>query len=221
VSSAEAQLALTAATYKDAQYAISLSLANLDSAKLALSEATLKSPMAGTVASISGIVGQSTGGTQQTTSSLIVISKLDNLAIISNLDEEDISKIKVGQKIEAEFPSLGKTVTGSVTYVSQVAKTDSNGSVTYEVRMDFVDKDMSIIDGMNASIKFITKSVEGVVRVPNKAVKMVSGKSTVSYYDAAKNILTKEVTTGFTDGLNVEIVTGLLAGDKYVIVEIK
>jgi multidrug efflux pump subunit AcrA (membrane-fusion protein) len=116
---------------------------------------------------------------------------------------------------------LGKTVTGSVTYVSQVAKTDSNGSVTYEVRMDFVDKDMSIIDGMNASIKFITKSVEGVVRVPNKAVKMVSGKSTVSYYDAAKNILTKEVTTGFTDGLNVEIVTGLLAGDKYVIVEIK
>lgn len=173
------------------------------------------------VTNINGVVGQPTGGTQQTTTGLISISKLDNLALISNLDEEDVAKVKVGQTVEAEFTSLGENVLGSVSYVSPVAKTDSNGSVTYEVRISFEADDAKIIDGMNASLRFITKSVQNVVRIPNKAVKLVSAKSTISYYDSEKTVLTKEITTGFTDGQYVEVVTGLSAGDKYLILETK
>lgn len=127
----------------------------------------------------------------------------------------------VGQEVSAEFTSISKTVKGKVSYVSPVAKTDSNGLVTYEVKISFVADGGKIIDGMNASIQFITKSVQSVVKIPNKAVKLTNSKSTISYYDSSKNLLTKEITTGFTDGQNVEVVTGLSAGDKYVVVETK
>jgi macrolide-specific efflux system membrane fusion protein len=221
LSSAEAQLSLTSATYNDARYAVSSSFASLESARLALSEANLTSPINGVITGVNGVIGQPTGGTQQTTTGLISISKLDNLTIISNLDEEDISKVKVGQEVSAEFTSISKTVKGKVSYVSPVAKTDSNGLVTYEVKISFVADGGKIIDGMNASIQFITKSVQSVVKIPNKAVKLTNSKSTISYYDSSKNLLTKEITTGFTDGQNVEVVTGLSAGDKYVVVETK
>lgn len=215
--SAEAQLSLTSATYSDARYAVSSSLANLESARLALSEANLRSPMSGVVTSINGVVGQPTGGTQQAASGLITISKLDKLTIISNIDEEDISKISIGQAVESEFTSLGKTITGNVSYVSPVAKTDSNGLVTYEVKIDTQSDGAKIIDGMSANLKFVTRSVENVVKIINKAVKIIDGKSVVSYYDQDKKVLTKPVITGFTDGQYVEISSGMSAGDKYIV----
>lgn len=221
VTSAEAQLALTQATYSDAQNSVSSSLASLKAAKLALAEATLKSPIAGVVTSIDGTLGQSTGGTQQSTTGLITISKIDNVSLVSNVDEEDIMKVKIGQKIEAEFSSLGATVTGKIAYVSPVAKIDSNGLATYEVRSNLNLGETKIIDGMGASMKIITKSVERVVKITNKAVKIVDGKSVVSYYGSAKEILTKEIVTGFTDGQYVEVVSGLAEGEKYITTETK
>ncbi len=222
LSSAQAQLSLTAATYKDAQYAVSASLANLQMARLALGESTLKSPIDGVVTTVNGSVGQLTGGSQQSsTTSFITVSQIDNIILISNLDEEDISKVKVGQTIEAEFTSLGKTIRGTVKYVSPAAKTDTTGSVTYEVRMQLNDSTAGVIDGMTASIKFITKSVSDVIKIPNNAVKMINGKPYVYYYGEDKEVLNKEIVTGFTDGQNVQIVKGLSVGDKFIITSLK
>jgi HlyD family secretion protein len=39
----------------------------------------------------------------------------------------------------------------------------------------------------------------------------------VQYRDEEGTILTKEVTTGFSDGINVEIVSGLAEGDVVLI----
>ena len=218
---AEAQLELTKATYNDALYAVSSSLASLNSAQLALAETSLISPIDGIVTSVNGTIGQSTGGTQQSTTSLITISKINNLTLVSNLDEEDITKIKISQKIEAEFAALNKTVNGNVTYISPVAKIDSNGAATYEVRISFDKKDLNIIDGMTANIKFMTKSVENVIKILNKAVNIIDKKTTVSYYDQSRNILSKEIVTGFTDGQYVEVINGLAEGDKYIVTSIK
>jgi len=173
------------------------------------------------VTSVNGTIGQSTGGTQQSTTSLITISKINNLTLVSNLDEEDITKIKISQKIEAEFAALNKTVNGNVTYISPVAKIDSNGAATYEVRISFDKKDLNIIDGMTANIKFMTKSVENVIKILNKAVNIIDKKTTVSYYDQSRNILSKEIVTGFTDGQYVEVINGLAEGDKYIVTSIK
>lgn len=221
LSSAQAQLSLTAATYKDAQYAVSASLASLQMARLALSEATLKSPIDGVVTTVNGSVGQLIGGTQQTSTGFMTVSQIDNIMLISNLDEEDVSKVKVGQSIEAEFTSLSKTINGTVTYVSPAAKTDTTGLVTYEVRMQLSDSTAGVLDGMTASIKFITKSVSDVIKIPNNAVKMINGKPYVYYYGEDKEVLNKEIVTGFTDGQNVQIVKGLSVGDKFIITSIK
>jgi len=221
LSSAQAQLSLTAATYKDAQYAVSASLANLQMARLTLSEASLKSPIDGVITSVNGSVGQLAGGSQQSSTSFITVSQIDNIMLISNLDEEDISKVKVGQSIEAEFTSLSKTINGSVIYVSPAAKTDTSGSVTYEVRMQLSDSTAGVMDGMTASIKFITKSVSDVIKIPNNAVKMINGKPYVYYYGEAKEVLNKEIVTGLKNSKNVQVVKGLSVGDKFIITSLK
>ncbi|KKQ94704.1 MAG: Efflux transporter, RND family, MFP subunit [candidate division CPR2 bacterium GW2011_GWC1_39_9] len=217
LESTQAQLNLTLATYKDAEYGVNSAWANVLAAKNSLADAYLKATITGTITGIEGIVGQTVGGSQQSSSAFITISKTNALSLSSYLDEEDITKVKTGQQIEAEFSSLEKTVKGAVSYVSPVAKTDQNGAVSYQVKMNLENTEAAILDGMSANIKFITKKVGPVVKVPNSAVKQVDGKTVVSMYDGSKNIITKEVETGFTDGKDVEIKNGLGAGEKVLI----
>ncbi len=219
VASAEAQLALTSASKTDAQYIANASYANLQIARTAVYDTRIISPISGIITAVNGAIGQTVGGTQANTAGFITVANPASAVLVSNFDEEDIAKIKVGQSIKAEFTSLNTTLNGTVTYVSPIAKIDQNGAATYEVRSTFDPKNYTVLDGMNASIKFITKQVEKTVVIPNKAVKISDGKSYVSFYDDNRNIATKAVTTGFTDGKSVSVTTGMNSGDEYLIIE--
>lgn len=219
VASADAQLALTNASRADAQYVANSSYASLQIARTAIYDTKITAPFNGVITSINGIVGQAVGGTQASSTGFISIANPESAVLISSFDEEDIAKIKLGQVVKAEFTALSATLDGQVTYVSPIAKTDQNGSATYEVRSSFVPKNYTVLDGMSATIQFVTKQVDKVVVIPNKAVKLVSGKSVVSYYDDKHAIATKAIVTGFTDGKSVVVTSGLSSGDQYLIIE--
>lgn len=219
VATADAQLALTNASRIDAQYIANSSYANLQLTKATLYDTKITAPISGVITSINGAVGQTVGGSQTGTLGLITVANPNSIALISNFDEEDIVKIKVGQNIKAEFTPINATLAGQVTYVSPVAKIDQNGTATYEVRSTIDTRGNTVLDGMGATIKFITKQAEKSIVIPNKAIKLVDGKSVISYYDTNKAIITKQVTTGFTDGKSVSITSGMVEGDSYLIIE--
>ncbi len=219
VVAAEAQFALTQATYADAQYSATALYANLEAARAAVNDMSIVAPMDGVVTSINGAVGQMVGGSQSSANGFITIARPDKLTIVSNLDEEDIVKLKIGQAVEADIAASGETVSATVAYISPIATKDQNGATSYEVRAIFEKGDRTILDGMSATIRIITKSVENVVVVPNKAVKLVNGKSTIQYYTNSRILQSKPVVTGFTDGTSVAITSGLTPGEKYVVIE--
>lgn len=220
VTTAEAQLALTSATYKDAQYTASASYSNLQAARSAVYDTEITAPIDGVVVSINGLVGQTVGGQSSgTTTGFITIARLDNLSIVSALDEEDVAKIKVGQQTEADITALGVTLKGVVTFVSPVAKVDQNGGITYEVHTSFDKGESTVLDGMSATVRFITKSATDVVVIPNKAVKRVDGTAIVLIPGIGKTTKNQPITTGFTDGTSVAVNTGLNEGDKYLVAQ--
>lgn len=220
IASAEAQLALTNATYKDAQYTANASYANLQAARSAVYDTEITAPIDGVVVSVNGFVGQTVGGQSSgTTAGFITIARLDNLYIVSNLDEEDVAKVKVGQATTAEITALGVALKGVVTFVSPVAKVDQNGGITYEVRTRFDKGEYAVLDGMSATVNFITKSVDDVVVIPNKAVKRVGGTAVVLIPGIGETTKNQPITTGFTDGASVAVTSGLNEGDKYLVAQ--
>ncbi len=64
---------------------------------------------------------------------------------------------------------------------------------------------------------FITKEIEDVLYVSNKAVIAEDAKSYVKVKDDSGNVQKVEVTTGFSDGVHVEIQEGLKEGDTVLI----
>ncbi|MEA3450090.1 MAG: efflux RND transporter periplasmic adaptor subunit [Patescibacteria group bacterium] len=174
-----------------------------------LDEATIISPIDGQVVELNYKVGDIIVDNDDP---VAVILNSETLFIEVNIEEADVSDLKLGQKATATFDALDELkLSGEVSFISLTSETNNNGIVTYKVRVAIENPDeQQIREGMTTYIDFISGGVENVLVAPVSAVRNVDGKPSAQ-------LVTGEwvpVVTGFTDGKNVEIISGVGVGDK-------
>jgi len=126
---------------------------------------TIESPIDGTV--ISKEV--KAGDTIDSGAKLCTIYDLSYLKILMNVDELDIGKVTVGQKVQVTADAVeGKSFEGVVTSVN-LAGTTTNGVTTYPVEVQ-IDDFGELLPGMNVDTEIVVDSAENVVSVPVSAV---------------------------------------------------
>jgi multidrug resistance efflux pump len=186
---------------------------SVDKAKYNVEQATLTSPIDGVVSMLNYKKGDIILDTSDNKNVATIINN-DTLFIEVNIEEADISKLSVGNKAEASFDAIdGLVLNGEVSFISMTSETNSNGIVTYLVRVLLNDvSDSPIREGMTASVEFITAEAENVLTVPVAAVRNVSGQPSVQKADGSY----ATVVTGFTDGKKVEIISGLEEGEQII-----
>ncbi len=161
--------------------------------------------------------------------SLITLITKKKVADIS-LNEVDISKIKVGQKVTLTFDAIPDlSITGEVSEADLIG-TVSQGVVSYNVKITFDTDDERIKSGMSVSANIITNSKTDVLMVPVSAVKTSGETSYVERFVPAlaatssastgiesKTAPTRQtVVTGLSNDTNIEIVSGLTKGDQII-----
>ena len=70
---------------------------------------------------------------------------------------------------------------------------------------------------MTGEVTFVTKEVDDVLYISNKAVILDGTTSYVDVKNEDGTIERKKVTTGFSNGVNVEVTDGLSAGETVLI----
>ena len=95
----------------------------------------------------------------------------------------------------------------------------SSGSSTvdYTVTVAFAGDVSKIYADMTGDVTFVTKEVDDVIYVSDKAVIQDGTKSYVDIKEDNGSITRVEVTCGFSNGENVEIQSGLEAGQTALI----
>jgi HlyD family secretion protein len=102
---------------------------------------------------------------------LIEITDYNNLEMVVNVDELDISKVKVGQTAKIDVSALtDKEFTGTVTSVSKEANESESSSVAQYAVNVTINEPEGIKVGMTAEAVITTESKENVVTVPIEAV---------------------------------------------------
>lgn len=185
---------------------------SVDKAKYNMEQATLTSPIDGVIAMLNYKKGDIILSDSAKTMASIINN--DTLFIEANIEEADISKLKVGDKAQVTFDAIdGVTLSGEISFISLTSTTSSNGIVTYLVRVLLTNTGTSQVrEGMTATIEFVTAEAPGVLTVPVAAVRNINGKPSVELSDGQ----IVNVTTNFTDGKKVEVMTGLKEGDVVV-----
>lgn len=169
----------------------------------------------------SGVVTEihlSKGDTLSGGSSLVVLNNQETVTMAVSLGEDDYSAIDKEGTVNIVFTAYPNEIfSGRITDVSDAEYDSSSGSVYYTVTVTIQGEVSGLYEGMTGDVTFVTKEIKQVCYVSNRAVFREGTKSYVKVRDNNENIVKREITTGFSDGINVEIITGLSEGDIVLI----
>ncbi|MCK5490601.1 MAG: efflux RND transporter periplasmic adaptor subunit [Candidatus Pacebacteria bacterium] len=204
---------LTEAEKASARSRLTSASVNLEKSQNELGNATIVSPIDGEVARLNYKTGDIIVDSGNIDPVAVIINN-DTLFIEVDIEEADINKIKIGQTVYATFEAMDSLMLdGEVSFISLTSKTNSQGIVTYLVRIVIMNKaDNQIREGMTVFVDFVTAEAKNVLVVPVSAVRNINDVPSVLNI----NEEWLPVTTGFTDGKNVEIIKGLDAGEKII-----
>jgi len=201
---------------QNTQYTLDKSVIDVELRDIALKESYLYSPIDGVVSVINAKEGE-TASTQNATA-IMTVTRPDSLAFEAYAEDTEVMKLSKDQRTQVKIDAIPSiTFPAAVEFISNLATIDQNGLSTYKIRALLTDsKSFQLLDGMSGQIEFITKEKPNVLTIPNNAVVRRDKSSFVSVIRNGKTT-EASVETGFTDGKNVEIISGLSEGDRVVI----
>ncbi len=147
---------------------------------------------------------------------ILVLS--DRLILKAWVDETDIGKVKAGQRTVVTLDAYPEvSVTGLVNHISYESKVNNNVTV-YEV--DIVPDSVPDIfrSGMSAETKIIWQDKDNIPVVPIDATFNKADGTFVNVpAEGKKGGRPQEIGPGISDDTNVEVLSGLTAGDVIII----
>lgn len=146
---------------------------------------------------------------------IATIANMNDLIFRGNIDETEVGQIVEGMPMKITIGALQDSKFDAVLeYISPKA-TESNGANQFEIKAAMrVNGDSKIRSGYSANAEIVLAKVENVVVVPESVLEF-NGDSTFvlvpngTETDGTKNYDRKSVTTGLSDGVNIEIKSGI------------
>ena len=145
---------------------------------------------------------------------LFILNSVSQMLVNVSIDEADIGSIETGQTAEVTLTAFeGETFEGVISGISN-ASSSSGNSVKYQVEIT-IDKADGMLSGMSASAVIYIEKAENVLLIPSAAIQEKEGKAYVYTQKDDDGTLSgeTEVTTGLSDGSQVQITEGLSEGD--------
>lgn len=233
--SAEAMLATTRAELLSLNAKLVQAQIEVDKKKLALEYTRVVAPMDGIVIAIVTQQGQ-TVNSNQSAPTIIKLARLDVMTIKAQISEADITRISVGQKARFSiFSEPDKHYSATLRAVERapesVMKDDSlasntsasgsgtsNASVYYNALFDVPNPENRLRIAMTAQVTLITDEAQNTLLVPIQAVHRNEGKKQQVLVLAADGRLEpRNVKTGITNSVDIQILEGLNVGENVVL----
>jgi HlyD family secretion protein len=208
--------------------------AGAELARQELLEATIVSPIDGVVLHRYLEEGDSVSSIRVAGGNATIIMTLGDLSelyVDGEVDENDVGKIIDAQKIlpnlaarvkVSSFPQ--KVFVGRVARIAPLGLEDSNGIVTFEVRIVFDNPERLLLANMTANSTIVLQEKKDVLLISQGALvteRDYAAEKDVRYavvYDPATGrTVRKKVEAGITDGSQVEIASGLQPGEKVLV----
>ncbi len=143
----------------------------LDSSRVDLAYATIRSPIDGIVINRLVNIGQTVAASFQAPKLFEIANDLSKMQVECAVDEADIGKVKEGQKVRFTVDSFpDEMFSGTVNQVRYSPTTTSN-VVTYTTIVDVDNPGMKLRPGMTATVSIIAGEAKNVLRIPNAALR--------------------------------------------------
>ena len=182
----------------------------------------LRSTISGLVLSVPVKVGTSVSGTSAFTEGTTVakIADMGDIIFDGYIDETEVAKLRIGMEMELTLGSMqDQTISATLEYIAPEGEMQ-NGARMFELKgTTRVPEGVTIRSGYSANANIVLAKAEKVLACDETAVQFEGGKTYVYVLTSApddtehQTFERREVTTGISDGLHIELKSGVQAGD--------
>jgi len=193
--------------------------ASLQYYKSQLEDYILKAPTDGKIT----FVNYSAGEQISLTKAVVSMLGKNKFYVEVDIPESDIAKIKVGNKVSITLDAYPDNVKfeGRVILIYP-AETVIQDVVYYKVKVEMDESTYEVKSGMTANCDILTASRENVLTMPYRALEEDEGGRQFAKILVDGKPVEKDVEVGLRgDEGEIEVVSGLLSGDKVIILERK
>lgn len=150
--------------------------------------------------------------------SLVTLYDAFDVTMEITVSEDDYKAIDQDGEVNITYTAYPDVVyNGVISEVSDATYDSSSGEVYYTITVTVQGDVSGLYEGMTGDVTCVTKETKEVTYVSNRAIFRDGTRSYVKVRDENGSIVEKDVTTGFSDGVNVEITEGLSQGDTVLI----
>jgi len=141
------------------------------------------------------------------------IADMNDLVFSGKVDESEVGKIREGMPVSIAVGALGeRRFQGELEYIAPKG-IPREGTIEFEVRAKIrIEAGVFIRAGYSANADIILERKDKVLTISESLVKFEDGKAFVETEVAPQKFERQNVKLGLSDGINVEVVSGISAG---------
>lgn len=207
----------------------------VDKKQLDLSYTRIMAPIDGTVVAIVTKQGQTVNAVQSAPT-IAKLAQLDTMTIRVQISEADINNIHPGQQAWfTTFANPDKRYNATLRSIElapeSVMKDDAlmsnsespsgsttNAAVYYNALLDVPNSDNTLRIAMTAQVNLLRDAAKEALLIPVQATKKArDGRTWVNVPDANNQPQRRYITTGISDSVDIQVLSGLQAGEKVIL----
>jgi len=207
----------------------------VDKKQLDLSYTRIMAPMDGTVIAIVTKQGQ-TVNAAQSAPTIAKLAQLGTMTIKVQISEADINNVKPGQQAWfTTFANPDKRYNATLRSIElapeSVMKDDAlmgnsestptsstNAAIYYNALLDVPNPDNALRISMTAQVNLLRDAAKDALLIPVQATKKdAEGKTFVEVADKQEQPEKRIITTGISDSVDIQVLSGLKVGEKVIL----
>jgi HlyD family secretion protein len=153
--------------------------------------------------------------TFQSGTSLATLADMNDMIFEGLVDESEVGKLRQGMQLVLNVGALeGKPFAAILEYISPKGVTDQ-GTIKFTIRAAVkLDKELFLRSNYSANADIVLGKKENALAI-NEGDLIIEDKLTfVEVESAAQTFVKREIKTGLSDGINIEVISGLKPEEK-------
>lgn len=145
---------------------------------------------------------------------IATVADMDDLIFDGNIDETEVGRLSVGMPVKITVGALQDVVIdANLEYIAPKA-TESGGTNLFEIKASLqVPEGITVRSGYSANAEIVLQTAAQVISIAESALQF-DGDQTYVYVLGDNGYERRDVKTGLSDGVNIEIKEGLSLGEK-------
>ncbi len=148
---------------------------------------------------------------------IATIADLDRMIFEGKVDEAEVAKLVIGMPLQVNLGAIqGKDFEAKLKFIAPKG-VEEQGAVQFKIEGDvYLDDSILVRAGYSANASLVLEKKDSVMAIP-EALLQFDRQTEQPYVEVLKDDTTferKDVEIGISDGINVEIISGITKADK-------